>query len=45
VQAFLSETNNYAWIIKKTDEGANGAAQFRTKESSLVPQLVITYQP
>lgn len=46
VANFLNSTNpNYGWIIKKTEEGQNGQVSFGTKESSSVPQLVITYQP
>lgn len=46
VANFLSSTNqNYGWIIKKTAEGQSGQVSFGTKESSSVPQLVVTYQP
>ena len=45
VQAFLTGTNNYGWLLKKTNEGQPGQVQFGTKESSYVPQLMITYQP
>jgi hypothetical protein len=37
--------DNYGWIIKKTNEGQNGMVSFGTRESSSVPQLVVTYQP
>lgn len=43
VQSFLNGTNqNYGWLIKKTDEGANGKIQFGSKESSNSPKLIIT---
>lgn len=45
VQAFMNGTNNYGWLIKKTNEGQNGQVNFGTRESSSVPQLVVTYQP
>jgi hypothetical protein len=45
VAAFMSGTNNYGWIIKKTNENQTGSADFGTRESSSVPQLVVTYQP
>lgn len=44
VQSFLTGTNNYGWILKKTNEGQNGLVSFGTKESTSIPQLVITYQ-
>lgn len=44
--AFLSgESDNYGWLVKKTNEGQNGMVSFGTRESSFVPELVITYQP
>jgi len=46
VQAFISGSeSNFGWIIKKTEEGQNGSVEFGTKESSVVPHLLITYQP
>jgi len=43
VQSFLSGSNqNYGWLLKKTDEGANGRVQFGSKESANAPKLVIT---
>jgi hypothetical protein len=46
VASFASATNNnYGWIIKKTNEGQNGQVSFGTKESTAIPQLVVTYQP
>jgi protocatechuate 3,4-dioxygenase beta subunit len=46
VTSFLDGTNsNYGWLIKKTNEGQNGQVSFGTKESSSIPQLVVTYQP
>lgn len=46
VQDFLNGiSNNFGWIIKKTDEGQAGQLSFGTKESSSVPQLIVTYQP
>jgi hypothetical protein len=46
VQSFLNATNNnYGWIIKKTNESQNGQVSFGTRESSSIPQLVVTYQP
>lgn len=36
---------NNGWIIKKTNEGQAGQVSFGTKESSTIPQLIITYQP
>jgi hypothetical protein len=44
--SFVNGTNtNYGWIVKKTNEGQNGQVSFGTKESTVVPQLVVTYQP
>lgn len=45
VQAYMNGTSNSGWIIKKTEEGSNGQVSFGTKESTSVPQLVVTYQP
>jgi hypothetical protein len=46
VQSYVNGTNNnYGWLIKKTNEGQNGQVSFGTKESSSIPQLVVTYQP
>jgi hypothetical protein len=46
ISNFLNGTNqNYGWIIKKSNEGQNGQVSFGTKESTSVPQLVVTYQP
>jgi hypothetical protein len=46
VASFLNgSSTNYGWIIKKTDEGQNGQVSFGSKESSNVPQLIVTYQP
>jgi len=46
VASFMTGTNiNYGWIVKKTNEGQNGQVDFGSKESSSVPQLVVTYQP
>jgi hypothetical protein len=38
-------TNNYGWLLKKTNEAQAGQAEFGTKESQFTPQLTITYQP
>lgn len=44
VANFISQTNqNYGWVLKKTDEGANGRIEFGSKESASSPQLVITF--
>jgi len=46
VDAFLAGTSNYGWIIRKTDEGSSGRADFASKENDVTnnrPQLVITY--
>jgi hypothetical protein len=45
VAAFMNGTNNYGWIIRKTNEGQNGQVSFGTRESTSDPQLVVTYQP
>ncbi len=45
VQSFLTGTENFGWILKKTNEGQNGLVSFGTKESTFVPQLIIKYQP
>lgn len=43
VQAFVNgSTQNYGWLLKKVDEGANGQIEFGTKESANSPQLIIT---
>ena len=45
VAAFVNGTSdNFGWILKKTDEGQNGSIEFGTKESLFTPQLVVTYQ-
>jgi hypothetical protein len=44
--SFLAGTHgNYGWLVKKTSESQNGMVSFGTKESPVVPQLVVTYQP
>lgn len=46
VAAFLGgSSDNYGWMIKKTNEGQNGQVSFGTKESSFAPELVIVFQP
>jgi N-acetylneuraminic acid mutarotase len=45
VTAFMNGTNNYGWIVRKTNEGQNGQVSFGTRESASQPQLVVTYQP
>jgi hypothetical protein len=45
VEAFMSGTSNYGWLVKKTNEGQNGQVSFGTRESASVPQLIVTYQP
>jgi hypothetical protein len=45
VTSFMNGTDNYGWLLKKTNEGQNGQVSFGTRESSSVPQLVVTYQP
>lgn len=46
VQSFMNGSNqNYGWLLKKTNEGQAGQVSFGTKESSSIPQLVVTYQP
>jgi len=46
VQAFLGGTDNYGWIIYKTDDLLNGDTEFHSREaSSNQPRLVITLIP
>ncbi len=46
LQNFLDgEISNYGWLIKKTEESQSGWVNFGTKESALMPELVITYHP
>ncbi len=46
VASFMNGSNtNYGWLLKKTNEGQNGQVSFGTRESSAVPELIITYQP
>ncbi len=42
IQSFMNGTNNYGWVLKKTDEGQNGRVEFGTKESGATPRLIIT---
>jgi|WetSurMetagenome_2_1015567.scaffolds.fasta_scaffold00385_8 hypothetical protein len=43
IQSFVNGTNqNYGWLLKKTDEGANGRIEFGSKESASSPKLIIT---
>ena len=43
IQSFVSgSSQNYGWIIKKTNEGQNGNVSFGSKESSFSPKLIIT---
>jgi hypothetical protein len=45
VASFMNGSNsNYGWLLKKTNEGQNGQVSFGTRESSSIPQLVVTYQ-
>lgn len=43
--SFMTGTDNYGWLLKKTNENQNGQVSFGTRESQLVPQLIVTYQP
>ena len=44
IQSFISNSStNYGWIVKKTDEGANGRVQFGSRQSSSTPQLIISH--
>ena len=46
VQSFMSgSSQNYGWLVKKTNEGQSGQVSFGTKENTAVPQLVVIYQP
>ncbi len=46
VASYLSGTNaNDGWVIKKTNENQSGSVDFGSRESSSIPQLIITYQP
>ena len=38
-------SENYGWLVKKTNESQSGQVSFGSKESAAVPQLIITYQP
>src|SRR5581483_11627240 len=38
VQAFLSETTNYGWIVKKVDEGQAGQVEYSTREGVSPPK-------
>jgi len=39
------QSDNYGWILKKTNENQSGAVSFSTREGVSAPQLVVTYQP
>ncbi len=41
VAAFLQGTANNGWILKKTDEGANGQIDFASRETTTPPVLVL----
>ncbi|MEW6774692.1 MAG: putative Ig domain-containing protein [Bdellovibrionota bacterium] len=41
VDAFLTGTGNYGWVIKRTDEGASGQADFGSRESANPPRLIL----
>ncbi len=43
VQEFMNGTDNYGWVIKKTDEGANGRVEFGSRESGNPPTLSISF--
>lgn len=44
VHAFVDGVSqNYGWLLKKTDEGANGKILFGSKESTISPKLIITF--
>lgn len=38
-------SDNYGWIVKKTDEGQAGMVSFGTKEGPVAAQLTISYTP
>ncbi len=43
VQFFLDNpSQNYGWLIKKTDEGQTGSIYFASKETTSSPELIIT---
>jgi len=43
IQSFINNSStNYGWMVKKTDEGANGRVQFGSRQSTAIPQLIIT---
>jgi len=46
VRSFLSGTANYGWIVKKTDEGQSGQADYTSREGTAdhAPRLVLTVE-
>lgn len=45
VTAFADGTsNNYGWILRKTNEGLTGLISFGTRESTAVARLIVTYR-
>ena len=43
IQEFINGADNFGWVVKKTDEGANGRVEFGSRETSNPPTLVITF--
>ena len=43
IQEFMNGTDNFGWVIKKTEEGANGRVEFGSRESENPPTLIISF--
>lgn len=43
IQEFVNGVENFGWLIKKTDEGANGRIEFGSRETESSPKLIITF--
>jgi hypothetical protein len=46
VQAFLTDTGNYGWLIKKTDEGQNGQVDYTARQGTAGngPRLILVVE-
>jgi uncharacterized Zn-binding protein involved in type VI secretion len=46
VRSFLSGTANYGWVVKKSDEGQSGQADYTSREGTAdhAPRLVLTVE-
>ena len=42
VEAFLNGTNNYGWILRKAVDTQSGDVEFHSRETALVPKLILT---